>query len=215
LLLPLLVSAEVSEAQRFLESWLAKQAQVTSWAADVVQTRKLKSLVRPLQSRGRVWVRSPNRFRWQLGEPPRTIAVRTDTELQIVYPLLRRVERYNLTETLDPSWRQVLALLELGLPSKPSEFYARYELVAAEPTSDGWRFELRPVATDARRFIDRVRLEVAKQDATIRANELVFADGSSMRTEFTNHQLNPALDEALFKVEAGEGFEIIDGPSGD
>lgn len=210
LLLPLLVRADVGEAQQFLEGWLARQAQVRSWVADVVQTRKLKALVRPLESRGRIWVRYPNRFRWQLGDPPRTIAVRTDDELRIVYPQLRRVERYALSENIDPSWRQVLALMVVGFPSKASEFYARYELLEAQQTGDGWRFELRPVAREARRLIDRVRLEIDQQDATIRATELILADASIMRTDFNHHQINPVLDEALFAVEATEGFEIID-----
>ena len=72
---PAFAGADLS--RQFLDAWLAQQAQAKTWSADVVQIRKLKSLVRPLESRGRVWFRQPNRFRWQLGEPPRTIAVRT------------------------------------------------------------------------------------------------------------------------------------------
>lgn len=212
LALPLALGAEVGggEAKQFLESWLARQAQIESWSADVVQTRKLTSLVRPLETRGQVWVRYPNQFRWQLGNPPRTIAVRTDDKLEIVYPPLRRIERYALSENIDPSWRAVLALLEVGFPSKPSEFYRRYEVVDARQTGASWTFELRPVAEQARRLVERIRLKIANQDATIRATELVFADGSNMRTEFVNHQINPDLDEALFTVEPGEKFEIIE-----
>ena len=214
-LLPLLAGAEVGEAERFLEAWLTRQAEVKSWTADVVQTRKLQSLVRPLESRGRVWVRPPNQFRWQLGEPPRTIAVRTENNFLVVYPQLGRIERYALTGDIDPAWRQVLALLELGFPSEASEFYARYEPIASEQLGNVWRFQLRPVARAARRLIDRVHLEIAKDDFTIRATELVFPDESVMRNDFSHHQLNVDIDDALFAVEAAEKYPIVDVPSAD
>ena len=79
------ISAEVhgrtDSSEEFLNAWLAQQSQVKTWSADVVQIRKLKSLVRPLKSRGQVWFKQPNQFRWQLGDPPRTIAVRKEEEL--------------------------------------------------------------------------------------------------------------------------------------
>lgn len=213
LLLPLLAGADVDkEGRQFLETWLARQAQVHSWAADVVQTRKLRSLVRPLEARGRVWVHYPNRFRWQLGDPPRTIAVRSDNELQILYPQLRRVERYPLTDDIDPAWRQVLALLEVGFPSDPKEFYARYELADAQRQSNGWRFELRPVAEETQRLIEGVALEIARQDFTINSTALTFADGSVLRTQFDHQQVNPTLDESLFRVQVPEGFDVIEAP---
>src|SRR5215831_15574805 len=79
-----------AEVGPLLTSWLAAQTNIHSWSADFIQTRVLKSLAQPLTATGHVWFAFPNRFRWELGNPPQTIAVREAGELLIVYPKLKR-----------------------------------------------------------------------------------------------------------------------------
>src|SRR5881275_532448 len=66
-----------------LSSWLAAQTNFQTWSADFVQTRALKSLAQPLTATGQVWFAAPNRFRWEIGHPPKTIAVRATDEMLI------------------------------------------------------------------------------------------------------------------------------------
>jgi outer membrane lipoprotein-sorting protein len=201
--------AEPASAREFLTAWLDQQEKIKTWSADVVQIRKLKSLVRPLKSRGRVWFLQPNRFRWQLGDPPRTIAVRKDNELLIIYPRLKQVERFAADVAADPAWRQALALLEVGFPSNADAFFARYQLVSTTQFKKSWRFELRPTAEEARRLLDRVTVEVHKRDFALLATELVFPDGSTMKNLFIHRRLNPDLDETLFDFEIEEGYTVV------
>ena len=203
------VDAGTDSSEEFLNAWLAQQAQVKTWSADVVQIRKLKSLVRPLKSRGQVWFEQPNRFRWQLGDPARTIAVRKEEELLIIYPRLKQVERYSTGDDIDPSWKQVLSLLEVGFPSDADAFFAQYELLSTKKTKKSWKFELRPAAEAARRLLDRVWVEASRRDFSLMATELVFPDGSTMRNEFIRRRLNPDLDEALFDFEIDEGYQVV------
>lgn len=193
-----------------LDKWLERQALINSWSADVVQVRKLKSLARPLESGGRVWFKQPNRFRWQLGDPPRTIAVRSADELVVIYPRLKQAERYPISGVSDPAWKQVLTLLEVGFPSDKATFYARYELLSAEQVGDLLRFELRPSASQARRLLEKVWLEVSAQDYTLHATELVFPDGSTMKNRFSGHQINPVLEDGLFDFDIAEGYQIVE-----
>lgn len=192
-----------------LDAWLAKQAQVRTWSARIVQTRTLKALARPVTSEGNVWFVQPNRFRWQLGDPPRTVALRTDDELLVLYPKLGQAERYKLGDGLDPEWRQALALLEVGFPSRREEFYARYEPVSARRSGDHWHFVLLPAAGKARRLIERVEFEVAADDLTLRATQLVFPDGSTMRNEFRDHLLDPEFDPSVFQVDLDE-YDVVE-----
>lgn len=184
-----------------LDGWLEQQAQIKSWSADVLQTRKLESLSHPLRSEGRVWFVQPNWFRWELGSPPRTIAVRSGDELVVAYPRLKRVERYSYHDQEDPSLRQALALLEVGLPSDPAAFRARYELTSTHRVADTMEFELQPADAAARRLIEAIRLEVGAVDMRLLATELVFPDGSKLRNEFSNYRLDPPLDPDLFSTE--------------
>jgi outer membrane lipoprotein-sorting protein len=213
-LLILLSSAEadpgIDSSREFLTAWMDQQAKIMTWSADVVQIRNLKSLVRPLKSRGKVWFHQPNRFRWQLGDPPRTIAVRKDDELLIIYPRLKQIERFAAGEDIDPAWKQVLALLEVGFPSDADTFFSRYELITTTRFKKSWKFELRPAAEVARRLLDRVTVEVSTRDYTLLATELVFPDGSTMKNQFIHRKLNPDLDMALFDFEIEEGYTVVD-----
>src|SRR5258705_11010675 len=84
------------EPSQLVNSWLDAQTDIQTWSADVVQTRNLKSLTTPLTARGRVWFAAPNRFRWEIGDPPQTIAVRKTEEMLVIYPRLKRAERFPL-----------------------------------------------------------------------------------------------------------------------
>jgi outer membrane lipoprotein-sorting protein len=202
-------AAAEDSADEVLSSWLARQAEIQSWTADVVQTRRLESLVRPLTANGRVWFRQPNRFRWQLGDPPKTIAVRTEDALVILYPRLQQAERYALGAELDPAWQQALALLEVGFPQDPELFRAAYGLMAGERIESGWRLELQPADADARRLLERIRLELSADDLTLLATELVFPDGSTMRNDFSEHRLDVELEDALFEAEIGDDYTVV------
>src|SRR5438876_12265453 len=84
-----------SDTTSLLSAWLGSQNDVRSWFAEVIQTRTLKSLAQPLTATGRVWFAAPNRFRWELGNPPQTIALRQAEQMLVVYPRLKHVERYS------------------------------------------------------------------------------------------------------------------------
>jgi len=201
------VAAE--DVNTLLDKWLAKQVTIKTWTADVVQTRKIKSLVRPLESQGRVWFVQPDQFRWQLGDPPRTIAIRTQKELVIAYPRLNQMERYRFDNITDPAMRQALALLEVGFPSDPQRFHARYEAVSVKTSKEVLQFELRPKDEQARRLLTKVRLDVSSQDMTLLATEIEFPDGSTMRNVFRHHKLNIEIDQSLFHINT-DGYHVVE-----
>ncbi|MEM7584398.1 MAG: outer membrane lipoprotein carrier protein LolA [Acidobacteriota bacterium] len=192
-----------------LDAWLAEQTEIATWSAQVKQTRTLAAIVRPLETEGEVWFQRPNRFRWQLGDPPRTIAVRTADELMLLYPRLRQAERYAFGGDRG-AWKPALALLEVGLPNDPEGFDERYEVLSVDEVEAIWGFDLQPVAAEARRLIQRVRLEISETDLKLLATELTFPDGSIMRNDFSDHQLNPELDPALFTVELEDDYEVVE-----
>jgi len=123
-------SMKAAELGPEVARWLAAQTNVQTWSADFVQTRRLKSLTQPLTATGHVWFVAPSRFRWELGQPPQTIAVRQEKELLIIYPHLKRVERLPLTGEMPGPWREALGLLEAGFPRSRTDLLARYEIVS-------------------------------------------------------------------------------------
>ena len=75
------LSASAAETNALLSTWFAAQTNIQTWSADFLQTRTLKSLTQPLTATGHVWFAAPNRFRWELGNPTQTIAVRGADEM--------------------------------------------------------------------------------------------------------------------------------------
>jgi outer membrane lipoprotein-sorting protein len=203
------VRARAASTNELLESWLATQTNIHTWSADFVQTRNFKSLTQPLRATGHVWFAAePSRFRWELGSPPKTIAASTSKEMLLIYPQLKRVERYPLTGDQAGPWRDALALLETGFPRSRQEMESRLAIVSQTVTNGMDELVLQPKASAVRKMMPQIKIAFDTGDFSLRATELQFADGSRMRNDFTNAVLNPKIDEELFAPKIESGFKI-------
>lgn len=192
-----------------LEKWLAAQTNFQTWSADFVQTRTLKTLTQPLTSDGHVWFAAPNQFRWELGHPPQTIAVRQKDEMLVIYPKLKRAERYPLNQQMG-QWRDALALLEAGFPRDRADLEARFKIASLDETDNFHRLTLQPKSSQAKKILAEVKIEIAKDNFSLHATELKFGDGSTMRNDFKNAVANPKLDEALFHPKLEANIKIVE-----
>lgn len=197
------------EPNALTKSWLAAQSSIHSWQADFVQTRTLKSLTRPLTSNGHVWFEAPNRFRWELGHPPQTIAVRAPAELLVIYPRLKRVERYPLTGETG-AWRDALSLLEAGFPRNQAELDSQYTIVAQNVSDGGGEVSLQPKSPAALRMMPLIKIGFDTSNFSLRSTELQFADGSTMRNDFKNQVLNPTIDAQMFTPQISPDYKVIE-----
>ena len=108
--------ARADERDVQFNRWFAAQTNLQSWSADFTQTRSLKVLSQPLVATGKVWVTVPNRFRWELGQPAQTIVLRQPDQLLIIYPRLKRAEKYSLEGVPPGPLKDALALMDASLP---------------------------------------------------------------------------------------------------
>ena len=204
------ISAAPAPGQTALDRFLAAQTNLQAWSADLTQIRRLKTLVQPLSSTGRVWFAAPNRFRWEIGSPAQTIAVRGADEMLVIYPRLKRVEKYPLRGETMGQWKDTLALLEAGFPRSRGEIENRFKILSVAPANDVFNAILQPKSAAARRMMPQITIAFATNDAQLRATELQFGDGATMRNEFRNAQLNPAIDEALFTPKLDADFKVVE-----
>ena len=199
-----------SDINDVLDRWLTAQSHLKTWKADCVQTRSIKSLTKPLRADGRVWFATPDRFRWELGQPPQTIAVRRGDEMWVSYPLLKRAEHYNLGGKGTGLWRDALALLEAGFPQSREQLDRQFKMAGLVSTNKMWTLTLQPKSSLARRFIAEVSVTLQTNQYALLATELTFADGSRMRNDFTNAVLNPKLDESLFNPPLDATYTVTE-----
>ena len=204
------VRAFAAETNDVLNSWLAAQANLKTWTADLTQTRTLTTLKQPLQSKGHLTFEAPNRFRWELGNPAQTIAIRTTNELLVIYPRLKRVERFPLGGAGNEPWRDALALMDAGFPSNRAELESRFKLQSLSITNDFARIVLEPRAAMAKRFMSEVQIFLRTNDFSMAANQLQFADGSILRNDFTNAVANPSVLPNAFAAEIPSDYEVVE-----
>ncbi len=212
-LLALLVGGKAwggEPAEDFLAAWLAAQQELKTWTAEFTQTRTLKALAEPLRTPGRLWFAAPDRFRWELGDPPQTIALRRTNELLVIYPKLKRAERYPLSADGGEPWREALALMDAGFPSSRADFEARFRLVSLVESNGLATIRLEPRRPGARRFLKEIRLTLRAADRSPVAHELSFADGSVQRNDFTYAVANQPIEAARFEPALPADFTVVE-----
>ena len=202
-------SAFAADTNNFLRNWFAAQPALKTWSADFTQTRVLKTLQQPLRSEGRLVFSAPNNFRWQLGDPALTIAVRNSNEMTVIYPKLKRAERYPLDGAGDEPWREALALMDAGFPSDQTDFEKRFRLASVYYKDDIAELRMEPRNLMARKFMSEIRLYVSLVDFSMVANQLTFSDGSTLRNDFKNMVRNPEIPKDAFHSEVPSDFTVV------
>ena len=197
-------------AEATLSHWLAHQTNIQTWAADFIQTRNLKALTEPLKSPGRVWFQAPRQFHWELGTPAQTIALRQPDTMWVIYPRLKRAERFDLSGAQTGPWKDALALFEAGFPRSLSDIQDHFEIVSSRTEGDLFLLLLKPRSSQARKLISELAIRFRPQDASLASTEITFADGSSMRNDFDHIRINPPVDEKLFSPQLPPDFKIVD-----
>jgi outer membrane lipoprotein-sorting protein len=210
LLLVAVLTAHAAEQSLVLDTWFSAQTNLHSFTADVIQTRTLKVLSQPLVSTGKVWVVIPNRFRWEIGQPAQTIALRQPDTLFLIYPRLKRAEKYPLNGNQPGPWRDALALLEASFPRSRADLESHFRVLSVTQTNANWELTLQPKSPLARQMMAEIGITVRTNDFSLAATEMKFADGSRMRNDFTNVVLNPVLGEEIFDAKLDPGITVVE-----
>ena len=204
------LAAAISRAADYdaqFNKWFEVQTNLQSWAGVFTQTRTLTVLNQPLVSQGKVWVK-PGEFRWELGQPAKTVVLRTPNQLLIIYPRLKRAEKYPLDAVPAGPMRDALALLDASLPRDRATMEKSFQLLSATATNATLQMTLQPRSEAARKFIGQIVIAFHTNDFTIAATEMKFADGSKLRNDFTTVILNVPADEKLFTAELPADFTV-------
>jgi outer membrane lipoprotein-sorting protein len=211
--IPLCLAAFVShaaESDPMFDRWFAAQTNILSWTADFTQTRALKVLTQPLVATGKVWVQVPGLFRWELGQPPQTIALRQPDQLLLIYPRLKRAEKYSLTDVPPGPLKDALALLDASFPRDRATMESRFRLLSAAETNSMLQVTLEPKSSSARKFINEIMIAFRTNDFAIAVTAMKFSDGSSLRNDFTNTVINPPIPPETFTPKLGSDITVVE-----
>lgn len=194
-----------------LSRWMGVATNLTTWEATVVQTRHLKALTQPLVATGHVWFATPVSFRWELGQPAQSIALRSSNELVVLSPRLRRAERHALGEGAAGPVHDLMVLLDAGFPRDVDGFRRRFEVLGVGTNAGLVSLQLRPRDAAARRMMPALGIELDPQSMQVRATELTFADGSRLRNAFSEVVANGVIPESTFHTNLDSGWKTGEG----
>jgi outer membrane lipoprotein-sorting protein len=201
--------AHAADTDAQFNRWFEVQTHTQSWSADFIQTRRLKVLNQPLVSTGKVWV-THDEFRWELGQPVQTIVLRQPDQLLIVYPRLKRAEKYPLGAAPSGPIKDALALLDATLPRDRATMEKNFQLLSAVETNSILQMTLQPKSDSARKFIDEIVIGFHTNNFTIATTEMKFADGSSLRNDFTNVVLNQPIEPDWFQAKLPSDYTVVE-----
>jgi outer membrane lipoprotein-sorting protein len=203
-------STHAADTNGLLTTWLESQKDLKTWTADLTQTRHLKALAEPLKAEGKVWFSAPDQFRWELGQPARTVAIRNGPDMWLLSPKLKRAEHFPLNGGATGPWSDAMALLESGFPRDAKAFRDQYELRAFTRTNDVCQLDLTPRQPAARAMIPSVSVVFSIETKNLVATELTLADGSVLRNDFRNVRVNPEIAPPTFAAPDADEYKITE-----
>ena len=113
-----------------------------------------------------------------------------------------------------PEWvvtyGDMMSLLQAGFPHSRQEFAAQFQVQSLTETNGAWLLTLSPQSAFARQMMPELRLGLATNDYSLVSTEMIFVDGSRMRSDFTNAVVNPALDKKLFEWTPPPDFKVTE-----
>jgi outer membrane lipoprotein-sorting protein len=192
-----------------VRQWVERARSLKSVAAEFRQERYLRALNKPLITTGRLWYRADGALRWQLGDPPKTIALRAGSgaDVQVIEPEARTVRSFSADEAGIKGG--ALALLDAGFPESYQAFEKRFRLDGVERDETGaWRVttQLRDSALAV--AVQRMVFVVDEATSQLRGLEVWLRDGSRIVSLFSKLTENASMPDSVFE-EATDGFREL------
>ncbi len=205
-----------SEARAALRAWMTASSKVKSVTADFEQLRNLRNVRRPLRKSGKLWmVKEGEKFRWQIGDPPRLMVVRgADGGMTVLDVEDRKAKVWSRQSLLEQEkegrGQGFSSIMEAMQTPSLAEFEQRFTLEAwkVDATNPAWwDFEVSFKDRRTSLVVRRLTLAVNRTDGSLRAMTLQMRDGSSLATIIRSYTLNQAITPATFQVST-EGYQI-------
>lgn len=188
-----------------VERWLAKREKVKTFASDFVQERRLRAVKAPLVSRGRLWFKAPESFRWELGEPARTVVVSRPGEgMWVLRPAKGKARHYQGDDLAAGG------LLAAGFASNYENFVRRFKVSEVRREGGDYLIVAKPKARRAALALRKVEFTVDAASLRLRRLHLRFRDSSIITTTFSEAPREGIeIDDRIFELDLA-GYDVDD-----
>jgi len=194
-----------------IKSWIEKQSKAKSIYSEFEQQRKLRALKKPITSPGRFWFEAPGSFRWELGEPAKTIAVQKEKEeLLILEPQKMKGKRYSFEKLQEEGKARGIEFMEAGFPSTYADFEKNFKVLSVTLNANG-AYEAEVAIRDRKTSIAlrKMIFFIDSKSYALRGVHLRFRDSSTITTTFSKTKVNPDIPSSTFTVDT-TGYKLDD-----
>jgi outer membrane lipoprotein-sorting protein len=195
------------ERARAIDGLRARQREVGTLRATVVQRKRHPLLKGEVVTEGTLLFSRPNRLRWEVATPERTIIVIDDQALVIYHPERKEAERRDLRD--DFGSRAVVDFLTAGMNLDVAELEKRFQV---DLYRDDGRLSL--VLTPRSRWVARAIASVTiaqdEADALPRQIVVVGQKGDRTETSLAHAVVNPPLAEDAFTLRLGPEVRVVE-----
>lgn len=183
--------------EQVVRRWLSTNAGVDVLKVEFTQIRKLTSLKSLIRQNGVLWMdrRAGARFRWQIGNPPRTIVTRVKDELLVMRPRSLQYEKSPAGKS-----KNSMAILAGGFPRDWEEFQKKYELLGVKSLNGTHRINVRPRGQLAH-GVRVLTFVTGSAKGILQSIDLTLRDGSSQQIVFDRVVTGPQLSDNLFEPD--------------
>ncbi len=186
-----------------VERWLSTNADTRSLRIDFVQSRSLRAIKNPLAQPGTLWLdyESQN-FRWQIGDPARTIVVSRGDQIAIMRTLLKKVE-YRDTGSGSSTNAGGLSSLANGFPRNLEEFQRRYQILDIAAKGNSFEIITRPLGPEGE-GVHQFGFVIDRDRFLLKGLVIDLTDGSTITTTFKRIAHNAPIDDDLFTPDLSD-----------
>lgn len=179
-----------------LKRMIGKGKEIHTLSADITETRHLRTLSRPVTSKGHLWFVSPSSFRWKNGHPNESVLIGNDEGLFLV----TRLEGKKSCRRLDSSTAAPMS--PLGIPGLfPGDYDAFLQVLRVESISvsgNRCHAEMAPLGNGGLRGVSSLHLDFDSDNGRWISLRIITKDGSSILQEFSNVRINAKVPPELF-----------------
>ena len=191
-----------------VRKWLAGQASVRTVEADFTQTRSFHALRDPIASPGHLWFSAPHSFRWDLGEPPKTVVLRKDELYYVIQPLKKHAERLSAADLSGQAGGRGMPMMDFPFARDFDDFNRRFEVLSVGLQGTRCQVEMLPRDPQMRKLLAVAKIDFDTANGFLLSLEFVTRDGSSLRNDFTNVRLNGRIDPARYDYDF-TGYDVV------
>ncbi|MEO0446018.1 MAG: outer membrane lipoprotein carrier protein LolA [Verrucomicrobiota bacterium] len=192
-----------------VQRWLAAQQKVEALEVRFQQERKLRTLRKPLLTEGTFWFAQPDRFRWELGIPARTVALLTAEGEFIVADFRKKTFERTRKEEIQVKQGSFSSYFELAFPRDWEAFQSQFAILSLTENDEGGEEELalevRP--RERKPGVEGITFYLTR-DGQSRGFAFTLEDGSKLGTRFLEITEKKRLPEETWMVELGELTEV-------